>query len=158
MYSMGTILILNLMFIIIFFKELKIVTFDPALAAVLGFAPTFIHYSLMTIVSITAVGAFESVGSILVIAFMIGPPITAYLLTDDLKHLIFISSGVGAINGILGYQFAHYFDVSISGAYEYPVVLNVVCVIGGQHPGCRQQVTWHSELSEGEIEDHESRR
>lgn len=116
MYSMGTILILNLIFIIVFFKELKIVTFDPALAAVLGFAPTLIHYSLMTIVSITAVGAFESVGSILVIAFMIGPPITAYLLTDDLKHLIFISSGVGAINGILGYQFAHYFDVSISGS------------------------------------------
>lgn len=116
MYSMGTILILNLIFIIVFFKELKIVTFDPALAAVLGFAPTLIHYSLMTVVSVTAVGSFESVGSILVIAFMIGPPVTAYLLTDDLKHLIFISSGVGAINGILGYQFAHYFDVSISGS------------------------------------------
>ena len=116
MYSMGTILILNLIFIIVFFKELKIVTFDPALAAVLGFAPTLIHYSLMTVVSVTAVGAFESVGSILVIAFMIGPPVTAYLLTDDLKYLIFISSGVGAINGILGYQFAHYFDVSISGS------------------------------------------
>lgn len=116
MYSMGTILILNLIFIIVFFKELKIVTFDPALAAVLGFAPTLIHYSLMTVVSVTAVGAFESVGSILVIAFMIGPPVTAYLLTDDLKYLIFISSGVGAINGILGYQFAHYLDVSISGS------------------------------------------
>lgn len=116
MYSMGAILILNLLFIVIFFKELKIVTFDPALAAVLGFAPTLIHYSLMTVVSITAVGAFESVGSILVIAFMIGPPITAYLLTDDLKHLIIISSIVGAINGILGYQFAHVFDVSISGS------------------------------------------
>lgn len=116
LYSMGIILVLNLLFIVIFFKELKIVTFDPALAAVLGFAPTLIHYSLMTVVSITAVGAFESVGSILVIAFMIGPPVTAYLLTDDLKHLIFISAGVGAVNGVLGYQFAHYFDVSISGS------------------------------------------
>ncbi len=116
MYSMGIILVLNLLFIFIFFKELKIATFDPALAAVLGFAPTLVHYALMTVVSVTAVGAFESVGSILVIAFMIGPPITAYLLTDDLKHLIIISSAVGAINGILGYQFASYFDVSISGS------------------------------------------
>ncbi len=116
MYSMGIILVLNLLFIFIFFKELKIATFDPALAAVLGFAPTLVHYALMTVVSVTAVGAFESVGSILVIAFMIGPPITAYLLTDDLKHLIIISSSVGAINGILGYQFASYFDVSISGS------------------------------------------
>lgn len=115
-YSMGLILVINIVYIVVFFKELKIVTFDPALSAVLGFMPTLIHYSLMGIVSITAVGAFESVGSILVIAFMIGPPITAYLLTDDLKRMIFLSAGIGALNGILGYQIAKYFDVSISGS------------------------------------------
>ena len=116
MYSMGAILIINLLFIVVFFKELKIVTFDPALAAVLGFAPALLHYSLMTIVSITAVGAFESVGSILVIAFMIGPPVTAYLLTDDLKKMIILSALIGAINAILGYQFAQRLDVSIAGS------------------------------------------
>ncbi len=115
-YSMGTILIINLLFIIGLFKELKIVTFDPALATILGFMPGIIHYSLMTLVSVTAVGAFESVGSILVIAFMIGPPVTAYLLTDDLKIMILLSAGVGAINGILGYQLAAYLDVSIAGS------------------------------------------
>lgn len=115
-YSMGTILILNLIFIIVFFKELKIVTFDPALATILGFIPSLMHYSLMSLVSITAVGAFESVGSILVIAFMIGPPISAYLLTEDLKIMIFLSALIGSINGILGYQMAAYFDVSIAGS------------------------------------------
>ncbi|MBB6632085.1 metal ABC transporter permease [Clostridium algidicarnis] len=116
MYSMGAILIINLIFIIVFFKELKVVTFDPALAAVLGFAPALLHYSLMTIVSITAVGAFEAVGSILVIAFMIGPPVTAYLLTNDLKKMIILSALIGAINAILGYQFAQRLDVSIAGS------------------------------------------
>lgn len=115
-YSMGIILVINILYITIFFKELKIITFDPALGAVLGFMPTLIHYSLMSIVSITAVGAFESVGSILVIAFMIGPPITAYLLTDNLKLMIILSGGIGAINGILGYQLAKLFDVSIAGS------------------------------------------
>lgn len=115
-YSMGIILILNLIFIIGFFKELKIVTFDPALATILGFIPSLIHYSLMSLVSITAVGAFESVGSILVIAFMIGPPVSAYLLTEDLKIMIFLSALIGSINGILGYQMAAYFDVSIAGS------------------------------------------
>lgn len=115
-YSMGTILLINLLFVIIFFKELKIVTFDQSLAAVLGFYPSFIHYTLMTIVSITAVGAFESVGSILVIAFMIGSPVTAYLLTDDLKNMLILSGLVGGINGILGYQMASLFDVSIAGS------------------------------------------
>lgn len=116
MYTMGTILLLNLAFIIGFFKELKIVTFDPALATILGFVPSFIHYSLMTLVSVTAVGAFESVGSILVIAFMIGPPVTAYLLTDDLKKMILLSALVGSINAVLGYQMAAHFDVSIAGS------------------------------------------
>lgn len=115
-YSMGIILILNVAFIVGFFKELKIVTFDPALATILGFAPAFIHYSLMTLVSVTAVGAFESVGSILVIAFMIGPPITAYLLTDDLKTMIILSALTGSINAVLGYQIAAYLDVSIAGS------------------------------------------
>lgn len=118
-YSMGIILIINLVFIITFFKELKIVTFDPELAAVLGFTPAIIHYSLMTVVSITAVGAFESVGSILVIAFMIGPPVTAYLLTDNLKIMIILSGLIGALNGILGYQFAEYLDVSIAGSMAF---------------------------------------
>lgn len=115
-YSMGIILVINILFISIFFKELKVVTFDPGLAAVLGFSPALIHYSLMTIVSITAVGAFESVGSILVIAFMIGPPVSAYLITDDLKWMIILSGIIGGINGVLGYQFAEMLDVSIAGS------------------------------------------
>ena len=115
-YSMGIILAINILFISIFFKELKVVTFDPGLAAVLGFSPALIHYSLMTIVSITAVGAFESVGSILVIAFMIGPPVSAYLITDDLKWMIILSGIIGGINGVLGYQFAEMLDVSIAGS------------------------------------------
>lgn len=115
-YSMGAILIINILFVVLFFKELKIVTFDPALAAVLGFSPVLVHYALMTIVSVTAVGAFESVGSILVIAFMIGPPVTAYLITNDLKKMILLSAFIGAINAVIGYQFASLLDVSIAGS------------------------------------------
>lgn len=115
-YSTMALLVINLGFIIIFFKELKVVTFDPMLAAVLGISPTLIHYGLMMVVSMTTVGAFEAVGSVLVVAFMIGPPITAYLLTDNLKHMLFLSGGIGTLNGILGFYLAVLFDVSISGS------------------------------------------
>lgn len=108
-------LIINIILISIFFKELKLSSFDPMLASVLGFSPVLLHYGLMSLVSVTAVGAFEAVGSILVIAFMAGPPITAYLLTEDLRKMLFISGGFGALNAILGFQFAMLFDVSISG-------------------------------------------
>lgn len=115
-YSTGVLLLINLASIIIFFKELKVATFDPMLAAILGFSPAFVHYGLMTLVSLTAVGAFQAVGSVLVVAFMIGPPVTAYLLTDDLKKMLILSGALGAVNGILGYQAAALLDVSIAGS------------------------------------------
>lgn len=116
MYSMGAILLVNLGLVIVFFKEIKLAIFDEGLASVLGFSPLVIQYGLMASVSVTTVGAFEAVGSILVIAFMIGPPISAYLITDDLKKMLYISAGFGALNAIIGYQVAAYFDVAIAGA------------------------------------------
>lgn len=115
-YVMGTVLVMNLLLVTLFFKELKIATFDPALAAVLGLAPTLIHYGLMAAVSITAVAAFETVGSILVVAFMVGPPVTAYLLTDDLKKMMLISFAIGALNAFVGFRAALWLDVSIAGS------------------------------------------
>ncbi len=115
-YTTGILLVINLTAITFLFKELKISAFDPMLAAVLGFSPALVHYGLMTLVSLTAVGAFQAVGSVLVVAFMIGPPVTAYLLTDDLKNMLIISGVTGAVNGILGYQAAAFFDVSIAGS------------------------------------------
>ncbi len=116
LWVMSTILVLNLMFILLFFKELKLSSFDTALAAALGFAPTVLHYSLMTLVSLTAVGAFDAVGSILVVALMIAPPTTAFLLTNRLSVMLWLSALAGIFSAISGYVFAHYFDVNIAGS------------------------------------------
>lgn len=113
---MTGILILNLGFIITFYKELKIATFDPGLAAALGFSPLIINYALMSVVSITAVGAFDAVGSILVVALMVAPAATAYLLTDRLSVMIWLSVGFGVIAAIAGYWMAHWLDASIAGS------------------------------------------
>jgi len=113
---MIAILLMNAAFIITFFKELKLSTFDPSLAAALGFAPWLIQYLLMGIVSLTAVGAFDAVGSILVVALMIAPPAGAYLLTDRLSAMIWIAAAVGALSAIGGYWIADLLDVSIAGS------------------------------------------
>jgi manganese/zinc/iron transport system permease protein len=128
LYIMSSILILNILYLILFYKELKLSTFDEKLAVVLGFSPVFIHYSLMTLVSITAVGAFDSVGAILVVAFMVGPPATAYLLTDDLKKMIFLSIGIGVLSSILGYWIAAFFDVAIAGCMALMVGITFLVV------------------------------
>ncbi|MFO7624265.1 MAG: metal ABC transporter permease [Anaerolineales bacterium] len=116
LYLMGGILVLNLVFIGLFYKELKLATFDAGLAASLGFAPGLLHYALMTLVSITAVGAFETVGSILVVALMVAPPITAYMLTDRLSRMLGLSVLIGVGSAISGYWLAFALDASIAGS------------------------------------------
>lgn len=116
MIIMSVILILNIVFLSVFYKEIKLSTFDTGLAAALGFSPAFIHYGLMSMVSITAVGAFDAVGSILVVAFMIAPPATAYLLTDRLSRMMFISAFIGILCAISGYWIANLIDASIAGS------------------------------------------
>ena len=121
------VLIINVLFVIIFFKELKISVFDRALAASLGMYPVLMHYLLMTLVSVTSVVSFEAVGSILLISFMIGPPVTAYLLSKSLRKMMLLSIIFGAISSILGYNIAIILDVSIAGSIS--VVIGLVFII-----------------------------
>ncbi|MEM7128203.1 MAG: metal ABC transporter permease [Chloroflexota bacterium] len=125
---MGVILLLNLLFILLFYKELKISTFDAGLAASLGFSPVLIHYALTAMVSITAVGAFDAVGSILVVALMVVPPATAYLLTDRLDQMLYLSVGIGVLGAIGGYWLAHQVDANIAGAMV--TVIGLLFLVG----------------------------
>lgn len=123
----GIILILNIIFISTFFKELKISTFDKTLASVLGLFPTLVHYLLMTLVSVTAVVSFDAVGATLMISFMIGPAATAYLIAKNLKAMIFYSILVGCLSSIIGFHLAKFLDVSISGSIA--VVIGLIFFI-----------------------------
>ncbi len=116
LYVMLGILALSLAFMLVFYKELKLSTFDAGLAAALGFSPAAIHYALMGLVSVTAVGAFDAVGSVLVVALMIAPPATAYLLTERLSAMLLLSGLIGVVSAELGYWAAHVLDVSIAGS------------------------------------------
>lgn len=102
----GVTLCLNLGIIILLFKELRLSSFDPGLADTLGFSPGFLHYLLMTMVAVTTVAAFESVGSIIVIAMLIVPAATGLLLTQRLIPLLIIACTVAALSAWLGHYMA----------------------------------------------------
>lgn len=116
LWVMGSILFLLIALLILFFKELKISTFDAGLATALGISPVIIHYGLMFLSSVTIVGAFDAVGAILVVALMITPAACAYLLTTDLKKMIILAMLFGVISAISGYWIAHALDASIAGS------------------------------------------
>lgn len=116
LWVMSAILVLNALFVSVFYKELKLVTFDPGLAVALGIGPVILHYALMTVVSVTAVGAFDAVGSILVVALMITTPSAAYLLTNSLSWMMGLSVLLGIATAVLGYGLAMALNASIAGS------------------------------------------
>jgi manganese/zinc/iron transport system permease protein len=115
-WTMGIVFLLNVGLITLFYKEFKICAFDPQMAAAVGINVALMHYLLMGMVSMTAVGAFSSVGAILVVAMLIVPGATAYLLTERLGVMLTLSVVQGALSSVLGFVLATQLDSSIAGA------------------------------------------
>ncbi|MHC4162555.1 MAG: metal ABC transporter permease [Planctomycetota bacterium] len=114
--TLGIVACLNLLFVVVLYKELKLATFDAALAATLGISPAVVHYLLMGVVSLTTVASFDSVGAILVVAFLIVPPAAAHLLTDRLSVMLALAALIGVVCSTAGYFLARAVDASIAGS------------------------------------------
>ncbi|AXJ00213.1 manganese/zinc/iron transport system permease protein [Cyclonatronum proteinivorum] len=115
-WILGMVLVINLIFILSCYKELKIYAFDRQLAVSMGIPVVFIHYGLMGTVSFSTIASFESVGAILVVALIIVPPATAYLLTRRLSVMLILSVSFGVLSSLSGYYLALVTDTSIAGA------------------------------------------
>jgi len=102
----GAFLLINLAFVLLFYKELKVTAFDPAFADSIGINSRWVHYGFMTLVAATVVASFETVGSILVIAMLIIPAACGYLLTNRLSVMIGLSLVFGLASGFLGHGMA----------------------------------------------------
>ncbi|MCA9122745.1 MAG: metal ABC transporter permease [Planctomycetaceae bacterium] len=120
----GAVLLINALLVSLFFKELRISAFDAAIATTMGINATVMHYALMAVTAATLVSAFESVGSILVIAMLIAPAATAHLLTDRLDFLIGLSLVVAAISAFLGHLLAITLPAVVFASLGYPEVLD----------------------------------
>jgi manganese/zinc/iron transport system permease protein len=101
--TLSIVAVLNAAFVTVFFKELRLSAFDPALATSLGFNARWMHYLLMIDVAITAVACFETAGNILVVAMFVAPPATAFLLTQRLSSMIIVSVIVAILSAIMGH-------------------------------------------------------
>ncbi len=99
----AAVLALNLILTLVFYKELRICTFDPALATTLGINARWVHLGLVAITSATLVTAFEIVGSILVIAMLIVPAATMRLCSDRLGTVIAGSLVVAGLSAVAGH-------------------------------------------------------
>jgi ABC-type Mn2+/Zn2+ transport system permease subunit len=107
--------IIVLVSIFLFYKELLVSSFDPTMAKAYGLPTRVIHYFLMVLLTLVTVASLQTVGIILVVAMLITPASTAYLLTDRLWVMIYLSAGIGVLSSILGLYFSYTYNLA-SGA------------------------------------------
>ena len=115
-WLLSAVALMNLIFAALFRKELAITIFDPAQAVMMNIPTTALFYGLMSLTSITAVAAFDIVGSIVVVCLMITPAATGLLCTRSLLPLLAVALRCGVAAATIGCLAAFYFDVSIAGS------------------------------------------
>jgi manganese/zinc/iron transport system permease protein len=127
------IVVCNVLLFVLFFKEFKLTTFDPALAYAMGFSPLFFNYLLMAQVSATTITSFRAVGVLLVLAFMTGPPLAARLMTHRLKMMLLLAVVLGSICALAGVAFTRHLltvygmTLSTSGVVVCTILMTYVC-------------------------------
>lgn len=134
-------------FVVLFWKELVIGTFDPEFAASIGARPTAVGFALVVMVAVAAVAAFDAVGSIIVIAMFICPPAAARLMTDRMGAQVGWSVAFAVASAVLGYVLAGYgplwlgarSSVSAAGmiATVSGIILMLACLFGPKRLGVK---------------------
>jgi manganese/zinc/iron transport system permease protein len=116
--------------VVVFWKELKITSFDPELATTLGISANVVNLGLMFLVGVVSVAAFEAVGSILVIAMFICPAAAARMLTDRLPTQVWLSLVFAAVAAVGGYVLAA-FAPSLIGSQHSLAASGMIVVVSG---------------------------
>ncbi|MBC2189085.1 metal ABC transporter permease [Listeria booriae] len=104
-----------LLLVRLFYKELLVSSFDPVMAESYGLKVRVLHYFLMTLLTLVTVASLQTVGIILVVAMLITPAATAYLLTNRLSVMLFLAAGFGALSAVIGLYFSYMYNLA-SGA------------------------------------------
>lgn len=115
LYTTLGVAIAVLIFVLVFYKELLVSSFDPVMAQAYGLKVQWIHYGLMFFLTLVAVSSLQTVGTVLVVAMLVTPAATAYLLTNRLKLMMFLSSCFGVVSAIIGLFFSYSYNLA-SGA------------------------------------------
>src|SRR5690625_4049858 len=101
--------------VFLFYKQLLVSSFDPTMAAAYGLPTRWIHYFLMVLLTLVTVAALQTVGVVLVVAMLVTPAATAYLLTDRVSTMIGLAALCGVVSAVTGLYFSFVYNLT-SGA------------------------------------------
>ncbi len=102
--------------LLLFRRDLMLYCFDPTHARSIGINTIFLHYLLLSVLSLAAVAGLQTVGIILVVAMLITPGATAYLLTDRFDRMTFLAVLSSVFSSVLGVYISYWWDIETGGA------------------------------------------
>lgn len=132
LYVMLVVLAINVIFLTVFYQKLKVTTFDPQFATSLGIRTNFVNVAFMFLVSATVTAAFNAAGAILVIALMITPPATAYLLSTNLPTMIFLTVVIAVVGAFAGFGVAYVLNAATSAAMSVFYGVLFIAALGAE--------------------------
>lgn len=150
---LGVVLVCTLLFL--FRKEIALASFDPGLARALGFRPDALILCVMALVAVASVVSFESVGSILVVAMLIGPAATAQLLTHKLRAMFGIAIVISLVAAFVGYWLAAELNTSVAGMIATVIGLIYSAAVVWSPAGGLVPAAWARRLQTRLIEDED---
>lgn len=141
LYVMLGVLLINVVFLTLFYSKLKVTTFDPEFATSLGIRSRLLNTAFMFLVSVTITAAFNAAGAILVIALVVVPPATAYLLTTRLPVMIALTALIAIGGALAGFWVAYVLNAATSAGMSlfYGLVFAAVLVVTRLLPRQRQK-------------------
>lgn len=141
LYVMLTVLIVNVAFLAAFYPKLKVTTFDDQFARALGMRTGLLNTAFMFLVSVTVTAAFYAAGAILVVALMIVPPATAYLLSRRLPVMLALTVAIAGLGALAGFWIAYVLDAATSAGMAVFSGLAFIAAFAGTRLARRRRRT-----------------
>ncbi len=130
LWALAAIFVVAVAFVLVFFKELRITTFDPQMARAAGFPAWLVQGALVLLVALAVVASFQAIGSILVIAMLICPAATARMLTDRLGVQVLLAGLVAGLCAIAGYFAGAKLPTALGGEHALNIAGMITVVAG----------------------------
>jgi ABC-type Mn2+/Zn2+ transport system permease subunit len=118
--------------VIIFYRAFLVLTFDQTQARLLGLAPRLAHVGLLVLLTISIVASFETVGSLLVFAFLIAPPATATLVARRVPMIMFVAVALGAVAVVVGLLISFHHGTAAGATMALSAVTLFLCALVGR--------------------------
>jgi ABC-type Mn2+/Zn2+ transport system permease subunit len=115
--------ILIVAIVLLFYKEFLVLSFDPILAATLRLPSRFLEYLLLVLIAVTIIVSLQTVGVALMVAMLVTPAASAFLLTQRLPIMMVLAAAIASLSGVIGLYVSFYASVASGAA----IVLTCSC-------------------------------